>query len=548
MRAVTLLIFSLMPFALAACGGGGGGGNDTTPVAVGTPPVAGPLAHCAGSGGGFFKNVSTDVGLCYEVTGSEPEVDIHQMGGGLAYGDIDNDGMSELYVSYGRYSKGQLFSYDGARFVEVAGNNGIAPTGVDQAGYFIDIDADGWNDFVSIQYEGIQVFVNDQTGQFADMTSATNIYHDKTTYSMAAADYDVDGDVDLFFGHWGNIWDDTQPLSQYLWQNDGTGRYTDVSTIVPIRPKTRPGPGNPPEAEYSFTPTFADINSDGYPDMLLAGDFESSQVLLNDAGQRFIDITTPVISDESGMGASVGDYDRDGDLDWFVSAIYVSNYEALPVHGSGNRLYRNDGTGNFEDVTEFSGVRDGEWGWGSCFADFDNDGNLDIFHTNGMPPPAADRYHADPSRLFMSNGDGTFTDKAAEYGITHTDQGRGVVCADYDGDGKMDIFIANNGNSPTVFKNDNQNGNHYLQIDLIGAGANPDAIGARVTVTTASGSQMQELCLGTWYLSQGPQTLHFGLGQDFAVSAIDIVWPGPGGTTSRIENVSTDQRLEIVHP
>ncbi len=544
MRVPKVIVYLLICLGPVSCGGGGESGGNDMNITAGND---GSLAHCAGSGASFFKNSSTDVGLCYRVQTVTAVVGVQEMGGGLAYGDIDNDGLPELYVSHGARSKGKLFSYDGSRFVELAGNNGIVPASTDLAGYFIDIDVDGWDDFVSVQYDGVQVFRNDRSGHFVDGTDATNIDHDRTTFSMAAADYDLDGDIDLFFAHWGDGWDDSQPLSQYLWRNSGTGTYTDVSTIVAIRPSGLPT-ANSFQSEYSFTPTFADINSDGYPDLLLAGDFESSQVLLNQAGQGFIDITTPVISDENGMGASVADYDRDGDLDWFVSSIYFDNYETAAFGGSGNRLYRNDGTGNFEDVTDFAGVRNGDWGWGSCFADFDNDGNVDIFHTNGMPPPEAERYQTDPSRLFMSNGDGTFTERAAEYGITHTDQGRGVVCADYNNDGKMDIFISNNGTSPTVYTNDNQNGNHYLQVELVGAGGNPDAIGARVTVTTASGSQFQEVCLGTWYLSQGPTTLHFGLGQDFIVTAIDVTWPGPGSATSRIEDVAADQHLQIAQP
>ena len=542
---VSALVCCVSFTTLMACGGGGGGGDDGSEATGGSSPAGdSSLAHCSGSSGGFFKNTSTAVGLCYSAPNEALETDTQQMGGGLAFADIDNDGMPELYVSHGRNSSGRLFSYDGSRFVELPGNNGIVTSGLDQAGYFVDLDVDGWKDFVSIQYQGVEVHMNDGTGHFVEATNSTNILHDRATYSMATADYDLDGDVDLFFSHWGGGWDDGQALSQYLWRNDGTGSFTDVSTIVPIRPTVGPAPANF-ESEYSFTPTFADINSDGYPDILLAGDFRSSQVLLNNGGLNFTDITTSVISDENGMGASVADYDRDGDLDWFVSSIYFDNH---PTGDSGNRMYRNDGAGNYEDVTDLAGVRHGFWGWGSCFADFDNDGNLDLFHTNGMRQPDGPQFDADPSRLFMSLGDGTFSEEAAGLGIDHTDHGRGILCADYNSDGKIDIFIANNGTSPTVFTNDNQTTNHYLQVDLVGSGSNPSAIGTRVTVTTASGSQMQELHVGSWYLSQGPETLHFGLGPDDAVLTIDVAWSGPGTSSSQLLNIAADQRLQIARP
>ncbi|MCY4531024.1 MAG: CRTAC1 family protein, partial [Gammaproteobacteria bacterium] len=133
-------------------------------------------------------------------------------------------------------------------------------------------------------------------------------------------------------------------------------------------------------------------------------------------------------------------------------------------------------------------------------------------------------------------------------GILHTGQGRGIACVDFNNDGKLDIFIANNGTGPTVYENESDNANHYLMIDLAGTGKNPDAIGARVTVISASGSQMQEVQLGTWYLSQGPQRLHFGLGEDNEVAAIEVIWPGPERATSRVENIAVDQVVEIEHP
>ena len=218
-------------------------------------------------------------------------------------------------------------------------------------------------------------------------------------------------------------------------------------------------------------------------------------------------------------------------------------------NGSGNRLYENaDGFGAFVDVTEEAGVREGHWGWGACFADFDNDGHMDIFHTNGHREQGRPQFRTDPSVLFMSNGDGTFTERATELGVRHTDQGRGVVCADYNDDGWVDIFIANNGKSPTVFRNDHDNGNHYLAIDLLGLDGNPEAIGAKVRVTTASGTQFQEVQLGNGYLSHGPSTLHFGLGEDDAITAVDVVWPGPGGHASRVEGLSIDRKVSIRHP
>ena len=531
------------------------------------PVLAGgtePAVTASGSSPGF-ADVTDAVGLGYRVmsdsTDEEWEDDLSDGGltdvpnGGLTLADVDNDGRLELHVAHGHGEKGRLFRWDGRRFARVDGNLGIEPAGMDRAGYSIDLDHDGQPDFVSIHSKGVQTFRNDGTGRFEEAAGVFAIRGSPTTYSMAAGDHDGDGDLDLFFAHWGRLWNGSRDASHYLWRNDGMGRYEDMSHIVEVRPHSTSFrlKFDPKKVkwEFSFTPTFADIDDDGDPDLLLAGDFGASQVLRNDAGRAFTDITGAAITDENGMGAAVGDYDLDGDMDWFVTSIHDTDGRLGVDQGhTGNRLYRNLGGGRFEDVTGSAGVREGGWGWGTCLADFDNDGHPDLFHTNGYTgeDDLAAEFVQDPSRLFMSNGDGTFTERASELGIGHRGQGRGVVCADYDGDGRVDIFIANHGAAPTVYRNVFENGNHWLAVDLAGRHANPHAIGARVTVRTASDRQVQEVRLGTSYLSQAPPTLHFGLGRDRTAVSIEVRWPGPGNRSSRVRDVAADRRVLIRQP
>ncbi len=536
--------------ALLGCGGGGGGGSSTPP-----PPPAQPVAPTPTPviGTATFRDRTRDVGLDYLIEDTaavhdSTDKDGLREGGGLALADIDNDGGLELYVAHGRNAMGRLFDYDGERFVRIEDSRGIAPKEIERAGYFVDLDADGHKDFVSVQQRSVEVFRNDGGGGFVEATEQSNIRHERSTFSMAAADIDLDGDLDLFFSHWDGVAAVGDVLTEYLWQNNGQGVFVDISDSVAIR--AEPFEQHPGFfGEYSFTPTFADIDDDGYPDMLLASDAETSQVLRNEAGIQFADATTDVIDDKNGMGGTVADYDRDGDLDWFVSSIHTLERNDDDVGSdTGNRLYRNmDGLGNFEDATDEANVRNGDWGWGSCFADFDNDGNLDLFHTNGYPG-VDERYANDPSRLFMSNGDGSFSERAFAAGVTHDGQGRGTVCADYNDDGRVDILVATSGKSPTLYENVTDNDHHYLAIDLVGLAGNRDAVGARVSVETASGTQLQEVQLGTWYLSQGPATLHFGLGLDDEVDRIEVRWPGAGLPRSTLRNVGVDQRIAIEHP
>jgi len=552
-------LFVFVPFLLAAACSGGGGGSGGPNVPPPTPP---PISSCTTpvAAGGVFSQTTQQLGLCYEAESLVPSSEMQVMGGGLAMSDVNKDGFIDIYVTHGIGEKGRLYLNNGTRFVNAAGNNGITPRALDNAGYFIDLDSDGWDDFVSLQHaaNSIEVFMNDGAGQFSEATANTGIFMRKPSFSMAAGDYDLDGDVDLFFAHWGEIWSPGEALPGYLWQNNGNGFFTDVSDILDIVPTFRPPPFEDILFENSFTPIFADINSDRFPDILLAGDYESSQILINNAGASFTDSTSNIISDENGMGAAVADYDNDGDLDWFVTSIFHTEREKNYLGGeSGNRLYQNDGSGNFLDVTDTAGVRDGDWGWGTCFADFDNDGNVDIFHTNGMRSAASRDddmsdplyvFFHDPSRLFMSRGDGTFAELADFHGINHDDQGRGVICTDYDNDGWIDILIATNGKSPTIYRNGFNNSNHYLQIDLNGPPGNRKGIGARVTVETAAGTQMQEVILGSNYLSQQPCTLHFGLGGEALVTSVTVEWPGLAALETQIVNIDADQHLEISMP
>ena len=326
-------------------------------------PASGP-AQVATHG---FTDVTGAVGLHYDAgTGDDDAPMLHGMGyenGGLAFGDIDNDGRFELYVAHGQNGSGRLFAFNGRRFAPLANNRGIRPARMDRAGYFIDLDHDGWQDFVSIQSRRVQLFRNDGAGRFREATQQFGLRIGRDAHSMAAADYDGDGDLDLLFAHWDNTWSGTP--THYLWRNNARGRYEDVSRILPIRPVKRRFVKF--AKEYSFTPTFADIDADGDPDILLAGDFRSSQVLRNDAGLRFVDTGGAVIDDDNGMGAAVADYDRDGDLDWFVSSIHDAD-NRTELGGTGNRLYRNiDGHGGVRGRHRVGGRADRGVGVGRVF-------------------------------------------------------------------------------------------------------------------------------------------------------------------------------------
>jgi hypothetical protein len=518
----------------------------------------GLIGGCSKSGGNSgqsgtnirFTNVTIQAGLIYVhgfISGglfSEPKL----ISGGVAAGDYDNDGWVDLYVVRGTIGPNLLFKNLGnGSFQEVGQSAGLALSGTIGSGpTFADFSGDGFLDLFigGVFPTEVSFFLNNGDGTFSNITGAVlGTAVPGNTFSAAFGDYDMDGDLDLFMTHWGS--GTVNGTSQHLWRNNGDTTFTDVSIASGIA-STYQG-----ELDFTFSPNFADINNDGYLDILLAADFVTSQVFINQKNGTFVNTTdSNVITDENGMGAGVGDYDNDGDLDWFVSSIYDPNMVAEANWGiSGNRLYRNNGDGTFDDVTVAAGVEHGFWGWGSCFSDFNNDGNLDLLHVNGFgfdEDGLAAEFFADPTRLFISNGNGTFAERALELGLDDTGQGRGIVCFDYDKDGDIDIFIANNNQSPKLFRNDGGNTNNFLNIKLNGLNPNKEGVGSRVTITANNQNQMRELRVGSNFVSQNPVQAHFGLGNAELVNQVQVDWAD--GETTVLQNVSSNQFLEIDHP
>lgn len=539
--------------ALIATGCGSGGGSD---------PVAAPPDEPGGGPALRFVDVTAASGLerRYGIVAATPGSMSEFFGGGAGAGDIDDDGDVDLYVVGGDAAPNCLFENLGDnRFVEVAAARGVGIVQKGSGPAFADVDGDGDLDLFTGGIEGSPslLFRNDGAS-FGDVTAASGIaITASNTVSAAYGDYDRDGDLDLFVAHWGNP---RAHDTEHLWRNNGDGTFTSASVealIAPgiIEPVARDPviPGG--DIDFTFAPTFADVNGDGYPDLLVTGDFQTSQTFVNNRDGTFTRTTRrEVLVDENGMGSAVGDYDNDGDLDWFVSAIFNVSDRTGAVLSVGNRLYRNDGAGGFSDVSVAAGIYAGGWGWGSCFADFDNDGNLDLFHVNGWDtvgsgsaPGGQNDYRLDRVRMFFSDGDGTFTERAAQVGLTDRGQGRGAICFDSDRDGDIDILITNNDDRALVlYRNDGGNRAAYLGVKLRGLPPNTEAVGARIYVTAAGKTQMRELNLGSNFVSHDPVEAHFGLGAATEASSLQVRWPD--GAVTELTSVPVNRRLVLAHP
>jgi hypothetical protein len=425
----------------------------------------------------------------------------------MAWGDYDNDGDLDLYLAnYGGANK--LLRNDGGAFVDVTAGP-LGDTGNGQGVAWGDVDNDGDLDLYLANSAGAnKLFRNDGGGTFVDVTAGP-LGDTGNGHGVAWGDYDNDGDLDLYLANRGG--------ANRLFRNEGGGTFVDVTS----------GPlGDTGDARGV---AWGDFDGDGDPDLYLVNQGTANKLFRNDGGS-FVDATYGPLGDAGdGFGAAWGDYDNDGDLD-----LYLANY------GSANKLLRNDGGGLFVDVTGGLPLGDTGNGEGVAWGDYDNDGDLDLYLTNAFAP----------NKLFRNDGGGTFVD-ATTTPLNDLDIGVGTGWGDYDNDGDLDLYVAEtslfSGAANQLFRNDNANGNHWLQVKLQGLESNRVGIGARVEVTAGGVTQMREVSGGSGYLSQNALTASFGLGAAAAIDTLKVVWPS--GIVQVVDPPpAVDDSLTVVEP
>jgi hypothetical protein len=519
-------------------------------------------------GQGSFVDVTDDAEVGYLQWLPSPGLVKHVpevMTGGAAVADFDGDGWVDLLVT--RYhNTDTLFRNlgDGTfeSVSEVAGIDVVAPSNGAAWG---DIDNDGDADlYISVAGESGEplrnlLYVNQGDGFFleegrawgADLESPN--WH--SGFSVAFGDYNLDGKLDIHTCQWAVTGPGNRSV---LLENTGSsGGFVDATLGSGVEMWDDPELETGPEfTTQAFTSRLTDLDLDGWPDLVVAGDFGTSRLFWNNGDGTFVDGTEAarVGGDENGMGLAVGDYDDDGLPDLFVTSIYDGRQPAIPNSGwgiTGNRLYRNLGNRVFEDATDVGGVRDGGWGWGTVFFDYDNDGDLDLAMTNGFESDRMENetpFQTDPTKLWRNDG-GTFTDVSASVGIADTAKGKGLLVFDYDQDGDLDLFIVNNAGGPILYRNDTQNENHYLRVKPHGRYSNRDGIGAVVTIVPGDGlpPQHREISGGSHFLTQSEKVAHFGLGDSAApVGVVKVRWPS--GIEQEFADVAVDQVLEVIEP
>ena len=515
-----------------------------------------------------FRNVAQDAGLIQTIPNggsSTKQFIIETTGSGVAFIDFDNDGLPDIFVVSGPGSPSRMYHNEGkGKFRDVTEALGLTRDGWGQGVCAGDFDNDGYTDLFVTYWGQNSLYRNVNGKSFEDVTATYHLNQDRVRYNTGCAfiDYDNDGKLDLFVANYLKFDFNTTPKPganpycfyrgiavncgprglpfdrNILYHNDGA-RFRDVSDESGI---------SKPDGNYSLGVLTGDFNGDGLTDIFVACDQTPSILYINQGGGKFVDealMRGAALDDNgkalSGMGATAADYRHEGAL-----SIFRTNFsDELET------LYWNQGKGDFQDVAVESGMGQNTRfvGWGCGFFDFDNDGWPDLLLVNGHAFPEVDRLKIDirykERAVLYRNDHGKFIDvsESAGPGILELHSSRGLAFADYDNDGSVEALINNQNEPPSLLHLSSKPAGHWIELRLEGVRANRSGIGAKVRVTAGSLVQNTEVRSGGGYLSQNDLRLHFGLGAAVKADRVEIVWPGGGRQT--VTNAPAGQIMTI---
>jgi enediyne biosynthesis protein E4 len=498
-------------------------------------------------------------------------------GSGVTLLDYDNDGWLDIYLVNGSTvaavkgneppPRAMLFhnNRDGT-FSDVTDKAGVANQRWGFGAVVADYDNDGWPDIYVSNFGKNRLYHNNHDGTFTDVAERAGVALGGWSTGATWGDYDRDGLLDLFVPGYVKYDIDHPVLAgrgpvpagacqyrgvdvfcgplgllgepDHLFHNNGDGTFTDVSIASGVADL---------RGRYGFASVFADFDDDGWPDLAVANDSSTNYLYRNLRDDTFEDVSYTsgfALSEEgraqASMGIAVGDFNRDGRLDLFVTTFSDDN----------KTLYRNEGDSAFTDVSFRSGLGTPTipfLSWGAGFLDFDNDGLLDLFIANGHVYPIADKtqwgttYRQRPL-LFRNLQGKNFVEvpAATGSGLASINSSRGAAFGDLFNDGHIDVVLNNIDAGPTVLRNVVSNANHWLELKLIGSSekaesekpstsnayrSSRDAIGAKVFLTNGAIRQRADVVSGGSYASSSDPRIHFGLGTAAQVDRLEIVWP-----------------------
>jgi hypothetical protein len=446
------------------------------------------------------------------------------LGKGVAFADINNDGLVDIYISNKGGANKLYLNKGNDRFEDITAKAG---KGIDDPGFtlgsaFGDFDNDGFVDLYlakggQYEIEANRLFRNNGNGTFTDVTDKAGVGLKAFTYGASWVDYDNDGFLDLYCANYG------VGAKNVLYRNNGNGTFSDVTDAAGVGDRS-----------WSWMGVWADVNGDNFPDLYVVNgrypEGEPNRLYLNNRNGTFTEMAKKAGVDDPnwGLGAAFADIDNDGDLD-----LFVSNYVGP------NNLYLNDGAGIFVKASQqIKGAHEG-WGKGPTFGDIDHDGDLDLYEGDCKLA----------NQLYLNDGKGNFTNVADSQPVLkcETVRTKGTTFADIDNDGDLDLYVVNWGAPNKLYKN-TQDDKNWLKVKLAGTVSNRDAYGAKVKVFEAGKSQqlaLREIRSATGFCAQEPSVAHFGLS---AARTYDVVAVFPSGIESKVTGVKTGQTLEIIEP
>jgi enediyne biosynthesis protein E4 len=489
-------------------------------------------------------------------------------GAGCAFLDFDNDGWMDIYlVNSGKSDfynpprplRNALYrnNRDGT-FTDVTEHAGVAGGGYGMGVAVGDFNGDGFPDLYVTQFGHNILYRNNGDGTFTDVTEKAGVAAGGWSSSAVWFDYDNDGKLDLF-------------VCQFAEFDASLGCGTDGAGVrhycIPRIFKPRPSWLFHNNGDGTFTDVSreagiashmgkawgvvaTDVNNDGKMDLFVANDTVSNFLYMNKGGsfEEAGLVAGVAYSAEgrarSGMGVDSADFDNDGQMDLFVANIDQEIFS----------LYRNNGDGTFDDVAMPTGIgMSTRWmsGWGLKFFDYDNDGNLDLILANGFPDDLIDQTSSlvkwkEPLLLFHNEGK-TFRNVSAESGpvFARNFPARGLALGDFDNDGRVDVLISNNDGPPLLLRNHAGKENHWLGVHLVGRKSNPDAVGARVTYQAGDLKRTRMKVGGGSFLSSHDPRIVLSIAQHPKIDWLEVKWPQPSGGVERFTDLPLDRYITI---
>jgi len=528
-------------------------------------------------------------------------------GAGVSVGDINNDGLTDVYFSGNMVTDRLYLNKGDMKFEDISKTAGIINKRWSTGVTMVDINQDGLLDiYICVSGPGAdeqkanQLFINNGDLTFSESATEYGLADSRQAMHSAFFDYDKDGDLDMYllvnqaaYEHAVNssnprILDGTSISNDRLYRNDGNGKFSDVTLEAGIVVEG-----------YGLGLGISDINNDSWPDIYVSNDFIGNDILyINQGDGTFKDEITSYINHTSyaGMGNAITDIDNNGNPDIMVLdmrpednlrqklIISSTGYDRFQImlnagyqpQYSRNTLQLNMGKGEFGEIGNMSGISSTDWSWSALTADYDNDGFKDIYITNGFLRDLGDldyiHYQSiydnpigeieaktkqklnsikelPPAKLdnyaYKNSGDTTFENVSKDWGIQNPSCSNGAAFADLDNDGDLDLLVNNVNQEAFVYQNQTSidSTNHFIKIQLKGKIGNLNGIGAKIKLTTKNAEQYEEKFLSRGYESSVDQILHFGLGKEKIVEQIEIWWPD--NSYELIKKPKADQFLVI---